>query len=246
LGLKTVGEGEEFSADFMPKIFIENKCKFGLKSVSASKYTGGEFGCLNPMCDCFVCTKCGDGICGKGENSCNCKEDCKDGEGEKSSLEDVYHPVAYKSDDFVDTGFSYDPNYDFNKDELSMLIDTLDKYINDANTHDYKDGGHAFSMGEGPESFDWIISSKNSKIKLTGKYLSYEYLDSKEREKAKNVFQNNGFSIDTNNSFEDVIGYSKNNLVCLYEEKPEVRGIKILCGDISNPSHDTSRYRRSE
>jgi eight-cysteine-cluster-containing protein len=26
---------------------------------------------------CSVCTKCGDGICGKGENKCNCPEDCE-------------------------------------------------------------------------------------------------------------------------------------------------------------------------
>lgn len=34
--------------------------------------------CLPADCPCFICTKCGDGICGKGENKCNCPKDCKD------------------------------------------------------------------------------------------------------------------------------------------------------------------------
>lgn len=107
LTLKSVGEGEEFSADFVPSFIVSNKCKFGLKAVSAAKDVGGKFGCVYPMCDCYVCTKCGNGVCGKGENSCNCKEDCEAGEGEKTKLQDIYQPEFHKSEDFVDTGISY-------------------------------------------------------------------------------------------------------------------------------------------
>jgi len=32
--------------------------------------------CISPACPCFVCTKCGNGSCGIGENQCNCPEDC--------------------------------------------------------------------------------------------------------------------------------------------------------------------------
>ena len=32
--------------------------------------------CIAPSCPCFVCTKCGNGSCGIGENQCNCPEDC--------------------------------------------------------------------------------------------------------------------------------------------------------------------------
>ena len=35
-----------------------------------------EIGCACPDCYCMVCTYCGDGVCGKGENMCNCEEDC--------------------------------------------------------------------------------------------------------------------------------------------------------------------------
>jgi len=36
-----------------------------------------EVMCACPNCPCFVCTYCGDGECGLGENSCSCPEDCK-------------------------------------------------------------------------------------------------------------------------------------------------------------------------
>ena len=32
--------------------------------------------CEAPTCKCYICTKCGNGICGKGEDWCNCPEDC--------------------------------------------------------------------------------------------------------------------------------------------------------------------------
>lgn len=36
----------------------------------------GSFTCNCPKCYCFVCTACGNGKCGVGENKCNCPEDC--------------------------------------------------------------------------------------------------------------------------------------------------------------------------
>jgi hypothetical protein len=56
-------------------------CKPGLTAIEKDVYAGGESGCGMPMCDCEVCAKCGDGVCGKGENHCNCPKDCKVGEG---------------------------------------------------------------------------------------------------------------------------------------------------------------------
>jgi hypothetical protein len=35
-----------------------------------------EIACGCPDCYCFICTACGDGLCGKGENTCNCEADC--------------------------------------------------------------------------------------------------------------------------------------------------------------------------
>jgi len=38
----------------------------------------------------FVCTKCGDGICGKGENECNCPEDCKEEEKISCNTQEIF------------------------------------------------------------------------------------------------------------------------------------------------------------
>ncbi|MBN2067237.1 MAG: hypothetical protein JW744_02100, partial [Candidatus Diapherotrites archaeon] len=41
----------------------------------------GVCGSLEGFCTCsdgfFVCTQCGNGACGLGENACNCPQDCK-------------------------------------------------------------------------------------------------------------------------------------------------------------------------
>ena len=107
----TIGEGEGFSGE--NTLVGKYACKPGLKAVIAAGDAGGQFGCAIPMCDCEVCTKCGDGICGKGENHCNCPQDCKNNEGAPvvhtiSSVDDclnlkkdenkIYNPVAFSSD----------------------------------------------------------------------------------------------------------------------------------------------------
>jgi hypothetical protein len=52
------------------------KCCGKLVPVTDSKPSGTPGGCLVPKCPCYVCTNCGDGLCGKGENGCNCAKDC--------------------------------------------------------------------------------------------------------------------------------------------------------------------------
>lgn len=51
-------------------------CCEGLKNVGNSEPVNGV--CTSYKNPSFVCTNCGNGICGKGENECNCPEDCKD------------------------------------------------------------------------------------------------------------------------------------------------------------------------
>ena len=50
-------------------------CKIGLTKVLAqSPLANGT--CITPL-SILVCLRCGDGICGKGENFCNCSKDWK-------------------------------------------------------------------------------------------------------------------------------------------------------------------------
>jgi len=64
-----VGEGDEYTS-----FSNENRCAEGLKPIAASIASGSS--CAYPSCPCHVCTKCGDGVCGEGENFCNCESDC--------------------------------------------------------------------------------------------------------------------------------------------------------------------------
>jgi hypothetical protein len=63
-------EGEQFE-DVAP----EDKCCAKLVPIKVA-FPEGE-GCTQPNCPCFVCTKCGNGLCGEGENWCNCPNDCE-------------------------------------------------------------------------------------------------------------------------------------------------------------------------
>lgn len=54
---------------------IEGKCCEGLTPIPDCK-EDEIGGCACPNCPCFVCTWCGNGKCGTGENTCNCPEDC--------------------------------------------------------------------------------------------------------------------------------------------------------------------------
>ena len=46
-----------------------------------------DYSCDCPKCLCFVCTICGNGVCGDGENKCNCPEDCIKDEECKADLD---------------------------------------------------------------------------------------------------------------------------------------------------------------
>jgi len=69
-GASCVPEGGKFT-DFNP----QGKCCGSLVHV-VDATSDGQGGCLVPKCPCYVCTNCGDGLCGKGENGCNCPTDC--------------------------------------------------------------------------------------------------------------------------------------------------------------------------
>lgn len=92
-GTKNLKEGVKFDSGF--DIKVKNECASGLVPVIAAEEFNGQ--CALPMCSCYVCTKCGDGICGKGENSCNCASDCKKGEGKKATQKDLYDPQFYSN-----------------------------------------------------------------------------------------------------------------------------------------------------
>jgi hypothetical protein len=66
-----VGEGQGFE-DFN----IEGKCCDGLVPVPEMTLNTEWLECEGTRCPCFVCTSCGDDLCGSGENPCNCPEDC--------------------------------------------------------------------------------------------------------------------------------------------------------------------------
>lgn len=51
------------------------QCCDDLVSIQQS-YPKSDGTCVYPKCLCYVCTNCGDNKCGKGENFCNCPDDC--------------------------------------------------------------------------------------------------------------------------------------------------------------------------
>jgi len=65
-----IGEGEEGSR------FNNDICCSGLSKIDNSRKAGDT--CVAPSDGSFVCSYCGNGICGRGENECNCKIDCKE------------------------------------------------------------------------------------------------------------------------------------------------------------------------
>ena len=75
-----VGEGGEYIS-----FDKENRCAEGLRPIAASVVSGSS--CAYPKCPCHVCTKCGDSICGEGENFCNCESDCSAPEGYEKPIE---------------------------------------------------------------------------------------------------------------------------------------------------------------
>ena len=67
------GEGKTYGTYISPTIGGA-KCCEGLTSISVSKTTAD--GLCYTQSDSAMCTKCGNGECGLGENKCNCPKDC--------------------------------------------------------------------------------------------------------------------------------------------------------------------------
>jgi hypothetical protein len=55
---------------------LGSRCCLGLKAIAGSRLEQGQCQLAPPSV--LVCARCGDGVCGKGENSCNCPADCGD------------------------------------------------------------------------------------------------------------------------------------------------------------------------
>ncbi len=67
-----LGEGEQGEEP-------NEQCCAGLTPVPANTPIDPfdpDTACASPNCPCFVCTRCGNGVCGTGENLCNCESDC--------------------------------------------------------------------------------------------------------------------------------------------------------------------------
>jgi len=66
-----VGEGEKGSMSAI----AGGRCCSGLEAVSnCMSFAGGTW--VVPTDGSFICARCGNGICGAGENECNCPKDC--------------------------------------------------------------------------------------------------------------------------------------------------------------------------
>ncbi len=56
------------------------------------EYSDGDYSCIVNIVAGYVCTQCGDGICGIGENVCNCPEDCPPCVGEGGTIPVIPNP----------------------------------------------------------------------------------------------------------------------------------------------------------
>ncbi|MDD5739036.1 MAG: hypothetical protein PHY72_03925 [Candidatus Pacebacteria bacterium] len=76
-----VKEDEVIKEDYIGKYgsIPSGVCCSGLTPIkdSASSKPLVEGGCSGVGSDSYACTACGNGVCGKGENQCNCPADCK-------------------------------------------------------------------------------------------------------------------------------------------------------------------------
>jgi len=81
-------EGEDFNELDEP----DARCCDGLTKIPVMVPDETVGGCLAPDCPCFVCTRCGDGECGIGENVCNCEQDCQPCVGEGGTIPVIPNP----------------------------------------------------------------------------------------------------------------------------------------------------------
>ncbi|MFA6039168.1 MAG: DUF4215 domain-containing protein [Candidatus Peribacteraceae bacterium] len=70
-----LAEGREGST----RSWQQLSCCEGLRALKKSARVQNGWGCKVAEADeeKIVCTKCGDGVCGRGETSCNCSKDCR-------------------------------------------------------------------------------------------------------------------------------------------------------------------------
>jgi len=150
---------------------------------------------------------------------------------------DMYQPQAYKSDDFVDTGIAYDPNYDPEKDELLQFMNALQDKIHNSETHNYKEAGGALALGTGKEDLEWQTDPGQSKKTLEGRTFGMGGADSTEKQRAKNYFKENGFAANDLNSTAGITAYTKDKFACLYQENLPLDDFQFKCAMIeaSNP-----------
>jgi hypothetical protein len=65
------GEGQDIEGKAMG---MGVRCCQGLAAIASASLEHTE--CQPAPPSVLVCVRCGDGVCGKGENRCNCAEDC--------------------------------------------------------------------------------------------------------------------------------------------------------------------------
>jgi hypothetical protein len=73
-GPECVGEGETFGGYTAEPDY--RTCCEGLNMTYQGYSLGDDGKCIMMVDDASMCTKCGDGVCGPGENKCNCPADC--------------------------------------------------------------------------------------------------------------------------------------------------------------------------
>ncbi len=93
-----IPEGEDFTTF---DLGLQGCCA-GLTAIILADYDEAT-GMCGMVGNAFVCTHCGDGECGLGENICNCEADCSGGSGECEALD----PTGYGSCDMI-LGYAWD------------------------------------------------------------------------------------------------------------------------------------------
>ncbi|MEA3343531.1 MAG: hypothetical protein U9Q92_05160 [archaeon] len=68
---KCAGEGES-----VPVVLGAPECCEGLTKIGCEKPDNNGICPTEPCVGASICAKCGNGVCGNGENKCNCPEDC--------------------------------------------------------------------------------------------------------------------------------------------------------------------------
>ncbi len=105
--------------------------------------------CIDAPCDCFVCSRCGNGVCGAGESHCNCEADCPppqtycttDADCGESYCEETVNGQCLQYDPSCEQGACH-PNMGSHESSL-CLVDTCAPFacqMGDLIYHDCWDG----------------------------------------------------------------------------------------------------------